>query len=260
MRVQNAKLQSPRLLNGSTKTPSPIHDTPLTPSQQLAVKFKEDLLTSPPGPILGEVVMSLGDEDNFPNSYLAVMNKYGYGGLTDEDFSYIMGFDAANILTDASRTAQLTAAKTKKAAVGTGPQAPFDIRLYGAVYNVDEPDSEANKHMIVNPQDGSITYDDAQVDYTTSTDSKGITTVSWVTGTKSFAIVFSSYSVEDNYVVSFNLKFSGTLTIDGKEYTMNGSQYAPRDPWKFFTPDMADATALIGKRLVTPNMSLDQVS
>lgn len=235
--------------------PNTVGDLSLRASShpELAKKFKDELFATPTAPLLGAIVTSLGDKEHFPDGFLAVMNKFGYSELTSEDYSTILGFPAENVL-GVKPHPTLTA--TSAHAAGDPPPA-FDIRLYGAVYNVETPDLEKNKHLIVNPQSGAINYDGADVVYTSET-KESHTFVSWKTDKKAFRIEFSSVSSTDTRVeppvVTFTLKFTGTLAIDGDEkspYTISGTAYAPRDPWKFWTPGAADITALVGKHALT---------
>ena len=70
----------------------------------------------------------------------------------------------------------------------------------------------------------------------------------WVSGNKTYSIQFSSFNTtDDDYQVSFTLIFSGTVTIGNELTTFSGTQYTPRDPYKFYTLAVADITALVGE-------------
>ena len=128
----------------------PSHNGTTSLNQPLAERFKEDIYASPAGSILGELFQALSEKENFEDRYLDVLKNYGYGDFKDEDYSYVLGFQADSIL----EASQQNRTNTAKAARGT--TAPFHIRVYGAVYVVDAPSSE----LVVNPQCGAITSDD----------------------------------------------------------------------------------------------------
>jgi hypothetical protein len=111
------------------------------------------------------------------------------------------------------------------------PASPFDIRTFGAVYDVTAPQSDVGTQLVVNPNDGLITYDGVNSTPDISTDKYGKTLVVWSTPGKNYSVAFTSTLQDSTFVPSF----SGTVTSDGQgAQPFSGTQHVPAagaDPW-----------------------------
>ena len=208
------------------------------PKKTLAQRFKEDLLADGGKPIFGELFRALADKEKFQTAPFEVLEKYGYGDLTGEDYTSILGFDIDALLPKAETNGTL-----KSVSFSAGTKSPFDIRVYGAIYSVESPSSDKGNQLLVNPQDGSLTYNNIQVDYVIDTLPDGQTFVSWSQGSTKYSIQF--FTVLDNNAFVPNFKGTRTQGTSSAE-EFKGSQYVPRDGWAHYHGDGANSIAVIG--------------
>jgi len=232
-----------------------------------AEQLKEDLLASPAGPILGELITAMADRSDFGAKTMGVLERYGYGNLTDEDFCKLLYTTPGAIMASGRAQSLMTGSKTDcigRRSLAFSAGSIFDIRAFGAIYAMTAPQGEKQK-LVVNPQTGLIFFDGVESKSTETLDPNGDIWVGWTTAINEYRVKFSSVLNPDTGVITFS--FAGTATphaAGGKAITFTGSQYVPIKPSIPFDIhsfgaiyDITQPETEVGKQLIVkPNTGL----
>ncbi|KAF7168665.1 hypothetical protein CNMCM5623_001605 [Aspergillus felis] len=192
-----------------SKDPKGVQTTPPT-FQDL----KNDILSLKPSTFLGGAIAALAAESDPDAAFETVLVKHNYDSLSGDEFGEVTGIYSR----DSARTAN------KSLSLGSQP---FDIRYFGAFYDITAPESMSKASMVVDPHSGNIIMNETEAVTSSSVGEDGKTHVTWTLLGNSYDVVFISTAVKDT--ASFTLSFEGTVRMPGGEEPFKGKQSdAPR--------------------------------
>ncbi|GAD91548.1 predicted protein [Paecilomyces variotii No. 5] len=176
--------------------------------------LKNDILSLKPSTFLGSAIAAWAAESDPDAAFETVLLNHNYDSLRGDEFGEVTGIY--------SRDPAL--AGNKSLSLGS-PE--FDIRYFGAFYDITAPESMSNTSFVVDPHSGNIEMNETEAVTSSSVGADGKTHVTWTLLGNSYDVVFISTAVPET--ASFTLSFEGTVTMPGGEEPFNGKQSdAPR--------------------------------
>ncbi|KAJ5359332.1 uncharacterized protein N7496_011745 [Penicillium cataractarum] len=197
--------------------------------------LKEELLSIPAPPIFGDLLNAMATSDSIGSQVVAVLANYGYGNLTGTDFISLMNLVPEDIFGAASLGRSVAGEKKspmddrRDSGIGgltpdyepreswlrasQASSSPFDLRMFGAMYVITAPASDAGRVLIVNPCTTAITYVGQTVTPTISNTQSNSAIVSWSIQGRNFQAAFAA-GVDPSSNL-FTAQFSGTVQDSG---------------------------------------------
>ncbi|GIJ92156.1 hypothetical protein Asppvi_011132 [Aspergillus pseudoviridinutans] len=176
--------------------------------------LKNDILSLKPSTFLGSAIAALAAESDPDAAFETVLVKHNYDSLSGDEFGEATGIYSRD------------PARTGNKSLSLGSQ-QFDIRYFGAFYDITAPESMRNTSMVVDPHSGNIKMNETEAVTSSSVGQDGKAHVTWTLLGNSYDVVFISTAVKDT--ASFTLSFEGTVRTPGGVEPFKGKQSdAPR--------------------------------
>ncbi|KAF3935161.1 hypothetical protein ABW20_dc0106786 [Dactylellina cionopaga] len=184
--------------------------------------LKQDILSDSPSSFFGDIIASLsGDLGEVDTAFSKALASHNYSLLKGDDLGPATGIFSRDAILNHGANGDFPALQVSQSGVPD-----FDIRLFGAVYQLDLPTDMAQTKLTVDPHTGNITLAGVESVATAALGVDGKYHMTWSVLGNNMDVIFSSKISQDNGATT--LSFDGSITRPGGTSEFKGMQVSTK--------------------------------